>query len=224
MPLHDDNISEPHDVKETPEDKIPDKLNDTELRSLVRTYLTPPALGKHRNKPYYRHVYGLQFREIYDEFMQSKEKKIWRFNKFPQYSSNTLYLKITQAKEYFLAHLDPDGRYKDFDQCVHTHVVKGVGVQMEVRFDILQERVSFNTNPFAPDTVNENTIEWKDRLDKYLETGPHYDKEFREDKLALDEEQQSQLRVELCQLKNIAYNVTSSTIKVVFMKEETTGI
>lgn len=225
MPIHDDNEKDPKPVTEKSAESVVNKLSDTELRTLYLASLRPKPLGKAKNKPYYRQTYALEFREVFEEFMADKARRIYYYKDFPKYSNNTLYLKIMQSREYLLDNLDPEGKYNLFDQCTYIHKKKGVGVIMEVLLDVLDQQLSVAdnttliTSEFKPQKLNSNG-DWRDRLDKFLEGEPKYDEQFVADKIALGEEEQRQLEIELCQLDNIAYNISCSKVTVNFLKDK----
>ena len=122
---------------------------------------------RHRG-PYYKAIFALQFKQVLDELMKDGKPRIYRYKDFPDLKPDTLYLKLTQSKNYLLDHLDTDKKYKEFwDRCMMGKK-RGVGIIIHLRKDIMDDGT---VAAFTPDLLSDNhddALKWKDDLEEYL--------------------------------------------------------
>src|SRR5205823_4714999 len=86
-----------------------DKVKDELIQKLTKPNI---AWGKKKNAPYYREKFALEIRNVLDILKKTfPQPFVYRYERFPEFSSRTIYLRIYQSKKYLLEHLDPTGAY-----------------------------------------------------------------------------------------------------------------
>lgn len=218
MPLSPELIPKSTEQADVPQ--LPPEQIERLCELLRKNPKKPKAWSKASTAPYYRAEYGLQMKCVLDEIIKTSKPFIWRYND-PRWSNlkpDTLYKKINQSLIYVKDCLDPDYKYAAIIEACLIHKKKGVGIIMEVRQDILYQQQVDNPEAFMPNILVNDNSDWRDRLTDFLERGqPSIP--FEVTGLALSEEEQEQIKIELCEVQNIVVIVSDSRIKVVKIQQ-----
>lgn len=184
----------------------------------------PRIIGHRRNKPkhwslksnapYYRESFALGVKKVLDRMIETMRDQIYYYKDFPENTPNSIYLKFQQARKYLLDHLDPDGKYADFNQAISVRKMTGVGVKISIRQDVLQSIVSGGAD-FMPKEMTTDKLAWKEKMFDYIQNG-EVGIPFLATNLTLDEDEQHALEVQLAGLgDSIVYRITEREVKVV---------
>ena len=210
-----DEVTEDDHRKSTP----PITLNDVakslaqqqEVKARTLNYQKPDRWGGRSNAPYYREQYARVMQAVLDKMMHNRHDQMYYY-KNHSLAPNSLYQKIQQSVRFLLDNLDPDGKYAAFWNCIYCHKVKGVGVRVCIRTDLLDEAAVHHN--FMPTELITDLQDWRDKMAKYIEDGePGIP--FEATGLGLTEEQVADLEIQLSAIPDLNYSVTPRHVKLV---------
>lgn len=180
------------------------------LKKSKEEKIRPSHWSKAANSPYYRHRFAEEIKIVVDEVLLSKKPKIWLFKEFEgKLSRKSLYLKINQAFLYLVEEMDDEaGTYKTAKENI-TITRENTGIQMAIA-----AHTESLTTPSDASSINKS-LDWKVKLDKFLEEGA-VNVKFEITKLNLSDEDVTNTTSALTALGgNVAFIVKNDSIKVV---------
>lgn len=174
----------------------------------------PKHWSSKANAPYYREAFGLGVKQVFDKMLETQRDQMYYYKDFPDLTPNSLYLKFAQARKYLLDHLDPDGKYEDFNQCICVEKITGVGIRLSIRKEVLSSMIAGGSDFVTKELVTEQ-MGWRDKLATYLEEG-QLGIPFIASNLCLDENDQRDIEIMLSGLgDSVVYRITEREVKVV---------
>jgi hypothetical protein len=159
---------------------------------------------------YYKLVYAEWLLRDINEMMVDRQPRIFPYDKWPNVSPSSLYLRVNQATAYILDNLDPDGKYARFFEQIKCRRIPKVGVKL--CFDDVLADVEPGGEKFIGD---DDAPAWKQKMDAYLESDDETVEPFHQTGLMLTPEQVAQLELELSGLSSIMYSVSCREIKII---------
>lgn len=202
--------------------KLNDKLKEIFVNPSIQSKVVDSIVGnkpsgwsRRSNAPYYRRQYGLEIKEVFDRMIKDQLDSCYDFATFEAKGINrsTLYIRINQSIRYLLDHLDDiNHTYARFREMIRIERERGVGVM--IRF--APEFRGGNINDFKPREIipKDKVPSWKEEMLEYMENGT-VGEPFFVDKLALTNEEVTDLKTSLIGLKNILSSITSHSVKLV---------
>ncbi len=166
----------------------------------------PLGWSRKSNSPYYKEKYARWLQKDIDNMITTRKNLVYRYVNYKSTSPNALYLRINQALRYLCEYLDPNNVYKKFREDVAIHRERTVGIT--IRFDEVLE----DAEQGGEFVDGQKLSSWRTELDEYLESSST--EPFYKGGLILNEKEIDQLKLELDDLSNIMYSVTSSELKV----------
>jgi len=174
----------------------------------------PKRWKKNTVAPYYKELYGMQMKAVFDAMILDRKDREFKYQEFPTLSRNTLYLRVNQSRLYLLEELDPDGVYKRFSECISITREK-TGIRLSIPEDFKNP-----DKPFVPDIAEseEEANKWEDELTDFLENGKPGEVFLRKN-LAISDEKQQEINDSMAALSNVICSITYRTIKVVKLQQ-----
>lgn len=169
----------------------------------------PTGWSRHSNAPYFKAEYADQLKKWVDKQIETGGKIIYRWDRFPDISKNTLYHKVNQSIRFLIEQMDTADR-KYFHWYVRVKVSRTeMGIEIQYRTDV-NGVPDFNPELSEPDI---NKPVWKQQLDIWLESDNK--QPFIRENLTLNPDEIKQLKTELSGLIGIMSSITSYSIKVI---------
>lgn len=211
------SVDVPNTPPPTPNEEFLQKLTKVVENHIVNKHgIKPDGWSKNSRSPYFKPHFGEQMKAVLDEMMEDKKTRIYRYEDYPNMNPVSLHNKIIQSRMYVCEKMDPDGKYKQFCQCLSIHKKKGVGIVIAVMMDIMADILDEHRSSFTPTVLNSESDIWHDRVMDFIDNGPT-GQQLHLKNLALEPQEIEQLKTELGQLSTIALSVSASEIKIVKM-------
>lgn len=192
-------------IKETLKEVIKEVVDSREP-------IRPKSARAMSRYPYYKERFALEYKVVLDDMISEhdngvKEDRMYWYRDFVDLRPSTLYLRITQAKQFLLDNMDPEGKYARFCELLATKIERGKGIRLFYARDVV------NGSFFRPTkvVVKEESHTYKDRVHEFLENALSGEK-LNIEKLVLSEEEIQTLDASLVILENIIYKITHKTI------------
>jgi len=197
---------------ESPEKKMIHMMS----MDLVSAMLGEPSqsIGAKRNGTYYQLHFAEELLPILDAMTEDKQDRMYRYAKFPHLAKNSLFLKVSQAFQYAVDHLDD--KEKRLMKMREELVIRKESAGVAIRW-----RTNIRDPLGEPDIIlpEGETLSWKQKLDLFLSNEPDGSK-FHEKGLSLSEDEINDLKISLHGLQGIVASIKSSEIKVLKLSAE----
>lgn len=192
------------------------ELSKAIAEQVVNPNSRPKGWSRKSRVPYYKEVYATELRVAIDEMIKDRTDVYYDYEFWEErgISRNSLYLRVNQARNYLLDHLDtPDMTYAKFFELVDVERVRGVGVTIRFKPEFRDANIS----DFKPKKVvaREEAPRWKRDMDDFLENEDNLGETFFREHLMLDADEQEAIKASLAGLTNVIASITVSTIKLV---------
>lgn len=173
----------------------------------------PSNWSRRSNAPYYNEKYASVTKKVIDEMMIDRDDRLYPLTQFPGKSIETIYLRLNQSWRYVMEKMDPDGRYRKFNQMFRIRRIKDVGVKIEM---IEESKNDELLNTFVPLKVvdNEKKMTMPERIDAFIESAK-VGGEFHEFGLCLTSDQIKDIKNSMADIQNFICKVTTTEIKIV---------
>lgn len=184
-------------------------------KSCDKKSFRPSHLSKNSNLPYYKEIYAIEIREVFDKILETKKPYLWKYSEWSEYKPSTLYCRVSSGAKYLIDHLDPDGRYAHLRECVDIGPVPSsnpIGLGIRFKRSIDPETLKHDPRRFLPKTIDDYK-ELIKLIDEYLNDN-NRNEPFDIGCILLPEQQES-LMIQYSTLNNVIMNVDSKHIKIV---------
>lgn len=177
----------------------------------------PQSWGRRSRATYYGEEFALQVKKVIDDMLVDKKDRIFFYSSYPQFTPNTVYLRINQSLRFLLEEMDVEGTYRKAMSTIDVHrdrIAKGI------RFSVRQEFRDSGDSNFVPAEIIP-TVEmpkWKQKIEDWLETSEPGSKPFILDRLALTPEEVKELKLQFMGLTNIVAVINAKEIKLVKLR------
>ena len=191
---------------------FPDEATASKIVNMVVTGKKPQGASRRSVWPYYNEKCGKQIRNEADAMIASGNPRICRYETWTGVSPTTLYNRINQSIRYLLDHLDPDGKYKKWNASIFIDR-KSNSNGIMIRF--IEGLSPTQNQEFIGEEIKPETMKsrWQIKLDDWLESDDV--SPFVQEGLALNPQEIADVKASLCQVEDIQFFVSSSTIKVI---------
>lgn len=178
--------------------------------------LRPSHYSKNSNLPYYKEIYAVELREVFDKILETKRPYLWKYEEWSEYKPNTLAQRVRCAIKFLIDHLDPDGKYAYLRDCVDIGPVpnakKAIGLGIRFKRSIDPETLRHDPKRFMPKNISDFK-EVISIIDDYLKD------EMRHEALdipcVLLPEHQETLITQYSSLNNVIMNIDNKHVKIV---------
>lgn len=197
-------------IKKRLHEIFPDEVTAARVVNAV-TRKTPEHYSRKSNLPYYNeYMARLTMKEI-DVQIKDKCPLVWYFNSYPNYTPQTLYVRINQSINFILDNLDPDGKYRQWKSVTKVTRPPGVGVMIEYLpgFDANTEQVFSAVKTLS----TEATQVWRRNMENWIEGEDN--KPFVKEGLVLTNEEVRELKQGLSLVVGIACSINNTSVKII---------
>jgi len=130
----------------------------------------PKRLSQNSNTPYYKEIYALEIKEVFDVLLETKRPQLWKYSDWSEYTPGTLYQRVCWGCRFLLDHLDPVGKYATLREAIEISPVPikepiGLGIRFKRNYD--PETLKHNPRFFLSKKVDDFK-ELCDIIDEYL--------------------------------------------------------
>jgi hypothetical protein len=178
--------------------------------------LRPKHLSKNSNLPYYKEIYAIEIREVFDKIIETKKPYLWKYSEWSEYKPTTLYQRVCCGAKFLIDHLDPDGKYSYLRDCVDIGPVPNsknpIGLGIRFKRCIDPETMRHDPKRFMPKNISD-LKEVILIIDDYLQDSNRH--EPLDIPCVLLLEHQEVLINQYAALNNVIMNVDSKHIKIV---------
>ena len=183
----------------------------------------PSRWSHSSNAVYYKERHALWFKAALDAMMAESEigkfeNRVYRYDRYPDLTPGSLYIKVNQAKLYLLEKLDPDHRYARFCELIKIDRKRNYGIILAYQMDVINGVTEALPVPVSSIKI-ETEPSIKDKVDDFCDKSKPGD-ELKITSVDITPELQELLENSLSQLSNLLYKIDKSSITILHLTEE----